>query len=504
MSKAMKIAGTSAVILLLCTAVLIASWHYTDPDVALVQTPFPPITGPLQVSSSNPRYFADPGGRIVYLTGSHNWDNLVDRRANPPFDFPRYLDFLQAHNHNFIRLWTRESAAPKPADAARDNYPLPYLRTGPGVAADGGPRFDLTKFDPAYFERLRSRVRQAHDRGIYVMVMLFHGFSIQYKGGNRINPWPGHPYNAANNVNGIDGDLNHNGEGEEVHTLEAPAVTQLQEAYVRKVIDTLSDLDVLYEISNESHRGSTDWQYHMIRFIHDYERLKSRHDPVVMTYMWDGEGSDTTDANLALFASPAEAIAPGPGNRSEYKRDPPPADGGKVILADTDHLWGTGGEDDWAWKSLLRGLNPILMDPLADPGFESLRRTLGQTRAVAANIDLASMTPRPELASSGYCLANPGIEYLVFAPSDAHPLEARVRSLISAMPVLRRHPELAQRVPAFVRLSVEVDLTQASQPLQVSWFNTSTGRFEQGETVMGGRRTRFTAPFAGPLILHLR
>ncbi len=29
--------------------------------------------------------------------------------------------------------------------------------------------------------------------------------------------------------------------------------------------------NVLYEIGNETHPSSTEWQYHMIRFIHEYE-----------------------------------------------------------------------------------------------------------------------------------------------------------------------------------------------------------------------------------------
>ena len=37
-----------------------------------------PAAGPLRVSYDNPRYFADPKERIVYLTGSHTWDNLQD------------------------------------------------------------------------------------------------------------------------------------------------------------------------------------------------------------------------------------------------------------------------------------------------------------------------------------------------------------------------------------------------------------------------------------------
>ena len=104
----------------------------------------------------NPRYFADPAGRAVYLTGSHTWNNLQDTgRGDPPpaFDWDFYLDFLVEHNHNFIRLWAKKSL--RSPDDEVGAVPLPYLRTGPGVAIDGKPRVDLTAFNPAYFERLR-------------------------------------------------------------------------------------------------------------------------------------------------------------------------------------------------------------------------------------------------------------------------------------------------------------------------------------------------------------
>ena len=40
--------------------------------------------GPLTVSRDNPRYFARPDGRPVLLTGSHVWENLVDRGVTSP------------------------------------------------------------------------------------------------------------------------------------------------------------------------------------------------------------------------------------------------------------------------------------------------------------------------------------------------------------------------------------------------------------------------------------
>ena len=49
-----------------------------------------------------------------------------------------------------------------------------------------------------------------------------------------------------------------------------------------------------------------------------------------------------------------------------------------------------------------------------------IRASLGYTREYTERIDLVSMTPQPDLCSTGYCLANPaatGAEYLVFLPA---------------------------------------------------------------------------------------
>lgn len=329
---------------------------------------------PLIVHPENPRYFQDGAGRTVYLTGSHHWDVLVDNAERPDgFDFEAYLDRLESWGHNFFRLWTHEAWT-------HEVRPLPYPRTGPGRALDGGLRYDLTRFDPAYFERLRSRVVRAGERGFYVAVMLFNGWSIHDNGEG--NPWFRHPFNRVNNIQGIDGDPDGTGEGLDVHTLRLPAITRLQEAYARKVVDTVGDLDhVLWEISNESPGESRDWQYHLIRHLKALSPI-----PVGMTSCFPrGRNED-------LFRSPADWISP--NHRGGYKRSPPPADGKKVILLDTDHLWGIGGGADWVWKSFLAGHHPIYMDPLDDhPEREQARRAMGVTLRLARRFDLAGMIP---------------------------------------------------------------------------------------------------------------
>jgi hypothetical protein len=401
---------------------------------ATLQADQPAAKGPLRIHPDNGRYFtdgsksADGNFRAVYLTGSHHWNNLQDSgRIGGPltnrFDYDDYLNRLATWNHNFIRLWGWDGPAYWYQGGQNDNYyePLPWLRTAQENATSSGKsRFDLDQFNDAYFQRLRARVQAAREKGIYVSVMLFQGWSIYSHGYG--NPWPGHPFNKENNVNGIDGDADADGEGKEVHTLKVPGVTRRQEAYIRKVVDTVNDLDnVLYEVTNETALWSKDWQYHVVRYLKDYQSTKPKQHPVGIT-AFDSGGAGSVDA---LFASPADWISPqNDGTRGDYQSDPPAADGRKVIISDTDHLWGVGGEFDWVWKSFTRGHHPIYMDPLRkekwftidEEGMQGARKAMGETRRLADRLKLWALAPQPELSSTRYCLAYVGFEYVIYQP----------------------------------------------------------------------------------------
>lgn len=402
---------------------------------------------PLRVHPDNPRYFADgtttpEGGlKAVYLTGSHTWANLIDRGPDDPppvFDFDAYLDFLHRHEHNFIRLWTRHVAWYHDyGEGELYAAPLAWARTGLGTALDGKPKFDLTEFDASYFDRLRTRVANAHERGIYVCIMLFGG-SYECCGG-----WRGNPFHGRNNVNGINGDPNGDGKGLESHTLEMPEITGVQEAYVRKVMDTVNDFEnVLYEISNEGDDSSREWQESLVRFIHRYEADMPFQHPVGMTTLWSTDAA----ANHALSLSPAEWMSPHTDAWGGVK-NVPPADGVKVSILDSDHWFvvdlyqnpALGRE--WVWKSFCQGHHPILMEhlppasmalhdtplSLADPGYVASRKAMGQTQRFAERMNLAAMTPQPSCASTGYCLAAESREYLIYQPVGGQPFSVELR-----------------------------------------------------------------------------
>ena len=431
------------------------------------------IAGVLRVSTVNPRYFTNDCGKAIYLTGSHTWNNFPDMDDeyppdNQPFDYAHYLDFLDQYNHNFIRLWAWEGPFPDNANLyARRVWAgaQPWLRTGPGNDVTGHLKFDLTQWNQAYFDRLRTRVSQAQARGKYVSIMLFEGWELQFAPGAN-----SHPFDGPNNINGIDVSTL-----TDIHTLHLPEITSIQEEYVRRVIDSVNDLDnVLYEIANEPGGSySTPFETHFIQFVKQYEAGKPKQHPVGMTFQYP-DGNNST-----LFSSAADWISPGLDGSASYDNDPPASTGSKVIVNDTDHLGGSSaGDRGWVWKSFCRGLNTLFMDrydlpwsitngPIAN-GID-IRRAMGNTLTYSQRMDLLHATPSTTIASTGYALVT-GSELLVYSPSSS---------------------------------SFSVDLGGYSGLLQAEWFNPGTQQTTQGGEVTAGVTTTFLAPFSGDAVLFL-
>lgn len=454
------------------------------------KSPAKSASGPLRVHPTNPRYFtdgtrvADGSPRAVYLTGAHTWNNLVDMgRSDPPeaFDFDAYLNFLEKHDHNFIRLWAWDSTvwdtqanASLGKDFVHHVAPLPWQRTGPGKALDGKPKFDLTKFDAAYFDRLRKRVQAAGGRGIYVSVMLFEGWGLMHGNRGRAAPegwaWRGHPFNPANNINRLTVEDSSDVHGR-VHRLGNSAVNDLQAAYIRKVVDTVNDFNnVLFEVINEG--GEKEWDWWVVKTIRDHEQTKSKQHPIGIT----GHGAERI---ASMVASPADWVSP--GRVDGYAEDPPAWDTKhmKVSLLDTDHIWGVGGNAAWVWKSFLRGHNPIFMDPYDgavlgkpdDNRWPPIYRAMGQARRFAQRMNLASTEPATDLASTKYCLAAKGNEYLVYLPKGG---------------------------------AVTVELAGADGSFSVEWFDTQKGTVFHAETVQGGAKRELKSPFDNPSVVYLK
>jgi hypothetical protein len=111
------------------------------------------------------------------------------------------------------------------------------------------------------------------------------------------------------------------------------------------------------------------------------------------------------------------------------------------------------------------------MDGYDGDRWEPIRRAMGQTGRLAERVNLRAMVPRGDLASTGYCLADPGKEYVVYLPEGGE---------------------------------VTVDLSAAAGELEVEWMHPVGGSPTPGVETPGGAKRTFQAPFAGDAALHLR
>jgi hypothetical protein len=228
---------------------------------------------PISLHPENPHYFSWRGKPTILITSGEHYGALL----NLDFDYVRYFDELAAYSLNHTRTFsgsyreipasfgiTDNPLAPKP-----NRYICPWARSHQPGYSDGGNKFDLKEWDPAYFQRLNDFMAQARKRGIVVEMTLF---CPMY----RDELWQACPMNAANNVNGIG-----KCQREEVYTLKHRGLTDVQIALTRKMVAELQGFDNLYyEVCNEPYFGGVTlpWQHKIVDTIVEAEKgFSNRH-----------------------------------------------------------------------------------------------------------------------------------------------------------------------------------------------------------------------------------
>ena len=200
---------------------------------------------PVRLHPKNPHYFLLPGKGVVLISSGEHYGAVL----NADFDYRRYLAALQSDGLNYTRMFggsylevpaksfgiLRNTLAPAPG-----RYVAPWARGNKPGYAGGGNRFDLERWNPAYFERLHDFLSQAALRGVVVEITLF---SSTYDPAQ----WKLCALNPANNINRTDPI-----DWKKLHTLQNGNLLAYQEHYVRKLVHEANAFDnVIFEIQNE-------------------------------------------------------------------------------------------------------------------------------------------------------------------------------------------------------------------------------------------------------------
>lgn len=425
----------------------------------------------LALHPDNPHYFLFRGKPTILVTSGEHYGAVL----NLDFDQIAYLDEIQARGLNLTRTFSGTYREIPGSFGITDNtlapgrYQAPWLRTDRPGAADG-TKFDLRRFDDAYFARLRSFVTEAARRGIVVEYVLFCPFYEEVL-------WKVSPMNAVNNVN----DIGRCGR-EEVYTLRHKDLQEIQDAFTRKAVTELNAFDnVYFEICNEPYFGgiTLDWQAHIAQVIADTERgLPGKH--LIAQNIANGRQKVEKPNPLVSilnfhYAHPPDTVRMNFGLNRVISDDETGFRGKADVLYRTegwDFILAGGG----AYSSLDYSFTPShpagTLRDYKSPGGGSpeLRSQLRILKEFMEGFDFIRMKPRNDVIKGGRVTAE------LSGPSeDAKVSRATVRVLAEE--------GRAYAIYVLGGTQAEVVLELPAGRYQVDWLNTKNGRIDKSESI---------------------
>ncbi|MGO9108613.1 MAG: alpha/beta hydrolase family protein [Thermoguttaceae bacterium] len=386
----------------------------------------PPV--PISLHPDNPHYLLFRG-RPTLLIGSTEHYGAV---LNLDFDYVRYLDELKAEGLNLTRTFSgvyceddqsfqikHNTLAP-----ARGRLIAPWARSTMPGNADGGNKFDLDRWDEAYFRRLKDFLTQAGRRGIVVEMVLFCPFYED-------RMWNLSPMNARNNVRGL-GAMPRT----EVWTLKHPEMLALHEALVARICAELKDCDNLYyEVCNEPYFGGVTqaWQDRIVAAIAAAEAQFPHRHLIAQNIANGRQKIDRSNPAVAIFnfhyATPPDTVAMNYGLKRVIADDETGFRGsqdyvyrqegwefilaGGAIYDNLDYSFCVGHEDGSARPDAPGGGSAALRRQLA-----VLRQFLHGFEFVRMKPDLAAIKDNAITKMSIHALSEPGRQYALYLRGD--------------------------------------------------------------------------------------
>lgn len=381
--------------------------------------------------AENRRHFVDDGKPVV-LFGSGLWTIIPDTSVD-----------IAEHNTWYARCGANANRATLFAfctSVAEGKGLCPWLRTGPGRANDGKPRFDLTKPNEEFWTRANAYFADCQKRSIYVLLQIFDE-PFSEAGENR---WRLNPFNPDNNINRIPGLPGGSGSGEEAfYDPDNKPLMEIQDALVRRLVEETAPPrrgNIIYEIGNEINmdsvtRKARQWQQHWIEFFRAYEkehpgvRLLLSNDTRAELLDAGGDGVDVINHHGALGVNvkrtPTGELAERIGKAvardfAKYRRpivnsrpcsDPDRKDYPDVVSETKGRVL--------YWSYFLSGGHIVGFRTTAESwkGGTKAERIIRNLRKFIDRTHFERMSPRPDLVEgNALCLAEAGREYVVYQP----------------------------------------------------------------------------------------
>ncbi len=410
---------------------------------------------PIALHPENPHYLIYEGEPTILITSAEHYGAVL----NTAFDYDAYLRTLEDEGMNYTRIFTGSyvevpgsfGIANNTLSPAIGEFLAPWQRVNTPGLFEGEGKFDLSAWNPAYFQRLKDFVSKADARGVIVEVTFFCAtYQDAY--------WERHPFNPGNNVNNL-GTLAR----KDFNTQKNKKAVEFQKALVAKLVTELNDYDnVFFEISNEpwsdneeevlfllktlipdaknlgwvlwahaAKPGTLDWQRAMADVVVKTEQTLPKKHLIAQNYSNFKQSIQQVDSNISIinfhYAWP-EAVTMNYGWERPISFD----ETGFAGSADSTYL-------EQAWAFMMAGgaiFNNLDYSFYAGAeagtgsnqapggGSPALRKQLKILHDFLTSFDFIRMRPAPELlyhapGMTGQALAEPGKQYALFLSGKA-------------------------------------------------------------------------------------
>jgi len=449
---------------------------------------------PIALHPDNPHYLIFRGKPTILITSTEHYGAVL----NGDFDYIPYLDELQAKKLNLTRTFsgvyrelpgtfniTDNTLAPK----SKDSFICPWARSDTPGASDGGNKFDLTKFNPAYFERLKNFVSEAGKRGVVVELVLF---CTTYDD----KLWAASPQMVNNNINGV-GRFDRT----ELYTMKHPEMVAIHEALVRKIAAEMKDVDNLYyEICNEPYFAGVadDWQAHISATMAEAEKSFPARHLIAQNIANGGRKIDKPDANVSIFnfhyATPPDTIEQNYRLKNVFSDDETGFRGKEDVHYRTE-AWefviAGGAIYDNLDYSFTPGHPGGTLSDFRSPGGggAELRNQLRILRDFMNEMDFVHMKPMNGIVKGGSATA----------PLAGAPARSGV--------TVRALGQEGKVYVIYIRggTQAELVLKLPNGKYHAEWVNTKTGKSDKSEDVEGGAEAKLSSPpYSDDVALRIR
>ncbi len=397
-------------------------------------------------------------------------------------------------NHNYGLWYDRrrddhERIRRMNGDTRPPYYELPFARSGQGTAWDGLSKYDLTKYNPWYWSRLREFADLCDQKGLVLLHHNYFQHNILEAGAH----WSDFPWRSANNINdtGFPEPPPYAGNkrifmDEFFYDVNHPVRRPLHRLFIRQCLENFKENSNVIQLTSAEFTGPLEFVQFWLDTIIEW-RNETGHKPLIglsctkdvqdailadpvrskavsvidIRYWWYQASGELYAPEGGLHLAPrqhARMLKPKPSSFNqvfravhEYKTKYP--DKAVIYSAPVSSVEDRNG----GWAVLMGG-----------GSIPNLPRSTDQT--LLAVISRMKPMELPTDVKGQYALAEPGNSYLVYAASGQ---------------------------------MIQLDLTETGGSFSSSWLNTRNGRIiSKGEPIEGGTKVNFNPPFS-PSVLWL-